>query len=137
MVSPLEGEWRTDPITPREVEATLRRRGLSRWIADFRPESPIQRTTVLVLDLHDGEWDLYGKVGSRPREEIDYDAEFVVQGERVDKEHATGTTTYQWSVEGDTLGFQWVRSTEPAYRGIPDQVFSTALYETSQFRREP
>jgi hypothetical protein len=134
--SPLEGTWQTGPISPRDVDATLRRDGLAKWIERFRPVTPIAASTTLILDLHDGEWDLYGKPRSGPREEIDYDAEYVVKGDRVEKIHATGVTTYRWSVDGNTLALEWLSSTEPPYKGIPDEVFSRALYMTQPFMQQ-
>lgn len=133
---PLEGTWRTDAISPRDAEATLRRYGLRKWIKRFRPFTPFAATTTLILDIKEGEWDLYRKPSGGPREEIDYDAEYVVKGNKVDKIHATGVTTYRWSVDGDTLTFEWLKSTEPPYEGIPDEVFSRALYMTQDFRRQ-
>lgn len=132
----LEGTWRTGPISQGDIEATLRRYGLEKWIKPFRPLTPLAETTTLILDLHEGEWDLYGKSGGGPRQEIDYDAEYVVKGDRVEKIHATGVTTYRWSVTGDTLTFEWLKSTEPPYQGVPDEVFSRVLYETKEFRRQ-
>lgn len=132
----IEGTWQTGPISPRDVDATLRRDGLAKWIDRFRPVTPITASTTLILDLHDGEWDLYGKPRNGPRKEIDYDAEYVVKGERVEKIHATGTTTYRWSVNGDALTLEWLSSTEPPYKGIPDQVFGRALYMTQPFTRQ-
>jgi len=91
----------------------------------------------LILDLENGEWDLYGKPRTGPRQEIDYDAEFVVKSDEVEKIHGTGATTYRWAVNGSSLEFEWLRSTEPAYKGIPDEVFSHALYMTQPFERQP
>jgi hypothetical protein len=134
--SALEGTWRTSPISPRDAEATLRRYGLAKWIKRFRPVTPFAVETTLILDIKDGEWDLYGKPRGQPRQEIDYDAEYVVRGNEVDKVHATGATTYRWSVDGDTLTLEWLQSTEPLYEGIPDEVFSRALYMTRDFKRQ-
>ena len=134
--SRLDGVWRTGPISPRDVAATLRRDGLAKWIERFRPVSPIADSTTLILDLHDGEWDLYGKPRSGPREEIDYDAEYVVKGDRVTKIHATGATEYRWSVDGDALELEWLSTTEPPHLGIPDEVFGRALYMTQLFMRQ-
>jgi ABC-type transport system substrate-binding protein len=134
--SPLEGTWRTDPITRRDVEGTLRRYGLEKWIKRFQTVTPIPATTVLILDIREGEWDLYGKATGEPRVEIDYDAGYAVRGDEVDKVHATGATTYRWSVDGDTLTLEWLRSTEPPSEGIPDEVFSRVLYMTRDFERQ-
>ncbi len=135
-VTPLDGTWRAGPISPADAEAALRRHGLAKWIEPFGPVKPFAGRTTLILDLKEGEWDLYGESAGASRAEIDYDAEFVVDGDTVDKIHATGTTTYRWAVDGDTLTFEWLESTEPAYGGVPDEVFSTALYMTSEFTRQ-
>jgi hypothetical protein len=135
--SRLEGTWKTGPISPRDVDATLRRYDLAKWTRRFRPISPIPTTTILLLHLKDGKWDLYGRPTTGPRQEIDYNATYVVKGDEVEKMHATGTTTYRWSVNGKTLTFEWLRSTEPPTKGIPDEVFSRALYMTQPFARQP
>lgn len=134
--SALEGTWRTDPISPGDAEATLQRFGLAKWIKRFRTVTPLEAETVLILDLREGEWDLYGKRRGRPREEIDYDAAYMVTGERVDKVHSTGVTTYRWSVDGGALTLEWLESTEPTSQGIPDEVFSRVLYMTQEFKRQ-
>jgi hypothetical protein len=133
--SPLDGTWQTAAISPRAVEANLRRHGLAKWIKRFRAETPIPATRTLILELEDGEWDLYAQPAGEARAEVDYDAEYVVDGDTVEKVHATGVTTYRWSVEGDTLSFRWLKTTEPAFKGIPDEVFSRALYMTEPFKR--
>jgi hypothetical protein len=118
------------------MEAALRRHGLEEWTERFRPAAPFADDSVLILDLHEGEWDLYRQPIGGVREEIDYDAEFAVEGNEVTKVHATGETTYRWSVQGDTLTLEWLRSTEPPFAGVPDQVFSTALYMTTDFESQ-
>jgi hypothetical protein len=134
--SPLDGVWQTGFISPRDVAATLRRDGLAKWNKRFRSISPVADGATLILDLHDGEWDLYGKPRSGPREEIDYDAEYVVEGDRVTKIHGTGETVYRWSVDGDALELEWLSTTEPPAEGIPDEVFGRALYMTQRFMRQ-
>ncbi|HYN37136.1 MAG TPA: hypothetical protein VEV82_09205 [Actinomycetota bacterium] len=96
---------------------------------------PFGADTVLILDIRDGVWDLYGKPKGEPREEIDYDAEYLIDGNKVGKIHATGATTYRWSVDGERLTLEWLKSTEPPYKGIPDEVFVRALYQTDEFTK--
>jgi hypothetical protein len=134
--SPLEGTWRTAPISPPDAEATLRRYGLEKWIKPFRPLMPFEANTTLILDLHEGEWDLYGESADGRREEIDYDAGYVVEGDKVEKIHYTGVTTYRWSMDGDTLTIEFLETTEPPIEGVPDEVFSRALYMTREFERQ-
>lgn len=134
--SPLDGTWRTDPISPADAEATLRRYGLAKWIKPFKPLVPFGADTTLLLDLHEGEWDLYGETPDGAREEIDYDAGYVVEGDTIQKIHYTGVTTYQWSLDGDTLTLEFLETTEPSSGGVPDEVFSHALYMTRAFARQ-
>lgn len=134
--SELAGIWQTSVVSQSNMEAALRRHGLAEWIKEFRPVIPFADDSVLILDLHEGEWDLYRKPNGGVREEIDYDAEYVVKGNEVKKIHATGETTYRWSVQGDTLTLEWLESTEPPFEGVPDEVFSTALYMTTDFERQ-
>ena len=98
--------------------------------------TPFTDTLVLTLEVHDGEWDLYGQPSGGARQEIDYDAEYVVRGDTVDKIHSTGTTTLGWTVTGDTLTLEWLGTNEPPVEGIPDEVFQRALYMTQDFERQ-
>jgi hypothetical protein len=135
-VSPLEGSWRTRPISIAETEATIRRHGLARWIKDFRANAPFSGKTVLLLSIENGQWNLYGESEGKPAAPIDYDAAYENKGDTVVFHHSDGSNTYRWAVDGDTLQLEFVRSTLPAYRGIPDEVFQRALYMTASFTRE-
>lgn len=135
-VSALEGTWRTPPISPRDADDTLRRHGLEKWIERIRPESPIKPDTVLILHIHDLEWDLYGSSDGGPLKEIDDDAAMQVNGNKVEVVHRTGSTTYRWSIDdGDILTLDWLGTTQPPHRGIPDEVFQRVLYMTQDFTR--
>jgi hypothetical protein len=133
--SPLEGTWRTGPISLRDAEATLRRHGLTEWIEEFRTSPPFSKVTVLELSIEDGQWNLYGE-SADGREPIDYDAEYEIDGNTVVFHHSDGSNTYRWSVDDDTLRLEFVRSTLPGYNGIPDEVFQRALYMTDAFTRQ-
>jgi hypothetical protein len=78
--SPLVGTWRTNIISQADAEATLRRHGLSKWIARFRRQTPITEPMSLILVITPKEWDLYGKPKGKQRVEIDFDAKYVVRG---------------------------------------------------------
>ena len=135
--TPLDGIYRTGPITPADAEATVREHGLDEWMDEFRPLNPIEApSTELILDIGDGEWDLYGETDGGPRVEIDYDAEYAVEGDQVVFTHSDGANTYHWSLDGDTLTLEFINSTLPPYGGIPEEVFQSALYETSTFTRQ-
>ena len=133
--TPLVGTWRTDTISQADAEVTLRRYGLSKWVARFRRETPFMEPMSLILVITPTEWDLYGKQKGKPRAEIDYDAKYAVQRGTVDKIHSSGFTTLGWSVNGRKLTLRWLKTTEPPYMRIPDKVFQYALYMTRKFTR--
>jgi hypothetical protein len=134
--SPLEGTWSAGPISQKETEETLRKYGLAKWIEDFNAVGLFKSPLTLSLTIEEGEWDLFGKAKGGQPEGIDYDAEYVLQGDRVGKIHATGATTLKWSVSDDVLTLEWMKTTEPASDGIPDKVFQHALYMTENFKRQ-
>jgi hypothetical protein len=132
----LEGSWRAGPISLEDSEATLRRHGLARYVEDYRKNAPFSGDTLLTLTIEDGAWDLYGESGGGQPEPIDYDAEYEIDGDTVVFHHSDGSNTYRWSVDGDTLTLEFVESTLPGYKGIPDEVFQRALYMTAAFTRQ-
>lgn len=131
----LEGTWLTDPISTRDAEKTLRQNGLTKWIGRFRPLTPIADGTVLVLDIGD-QWDLYREVKGGPREEVDYDAKYSVEGNKAVVMHSAGSNTFRWSVDGNVLTLVWLKTTIPPSEGVPEEVFQRALYMTSVFERD-
>lgn len=118
------------------MKQTLRESGLGKWVDRFERVAPISEKTSLVLQLNDGRWDLYGEPDGGPRQEIDFDAEFVVTGNRLEVSHENDSNTYRWSVEGDVLRLTWLETTYPDFKGIPEEVFQRALYMTEDFVRE-
>ncbi len=133
--SPLEGTWRTEPISLRDAEATLRRQGFGKWIEKFHEIPPFSKLTVLDLSIEGGQWDLYGE-SEGGREPIDYDAEYEIHGDTVTFHHSDGSNTHRWTIDGDTLSLEFVKGTMPSYKGIPDEVFQRALYTTETFTRQ-
>jgi hypothetical protein len=132
----LEGTWETGPVTIEEMTTTLREQGLGKWVDKFEQNAPISADpTVLILEVGNGTWDLYGQPEGGNRKPIDYNARSVVEGDTVEVIHADGSNTHQWAVDGDVLDLAWLRGNLPAYRGIPDEVFQRALYMTSDFER--
>jgi hypothetical protein len=132
----LAGTWRTSLVTIDEMTRTLREQGLGEWVARFEQNAPISGTpTALVLETRDGDWDLYGQPRGGQREEIDYDAQFEVDGNKVVVSHEGDSNTYRWAVEGEALKLTWLDTTYGRNRGIPEQVFQRALYMTADFRR--
>ena len=135
--SELEGSWQAGPITLEETEATVRRHGLGRHVADYRKNAPFSGDTLLTLTIENGAWDLYSDSDGGQPQPIDYDAEYEIDGDTVVFHHSDGSNTYRWSVDGDTLDAR-VRQVDLARttEGIPDEVFQRALYMTSAFTRQ-
>lgn len=134
----LQGTWRTDPINVAEMAKTLREAGLEQSIRDFRRNAPVSDgPTELILEIGDGTWDLYGQSEAGAREEIDYDAQYEVEGDTVVVSHEGDSNTYRWSVKDDILGLSWIRTTYAPHKGIPEEVFQRALYMTADFHRTP
>lgn len=133
--SPLEGTWQAGPVSLADTEATVRRAGLGRWLDDYRHHAPFIRDTVLTLTIEDGAWDLFGQARGGQAEPIDFDAEYEVQADTVVFHHSDGSNTYRWEIDGDTLHLQFLESTLPGYRGVPEEVFQRALYTTQAFTK--
>ena len=134
----LHGTWRTDPITIADMAATLREAGLAKSIRGFKRNAPISGTsTELVLEIRDGTWNLYGQPDGGAREEIDYDAQYELDGDTVVVSHEGDSNTYRWSINDAVLSLSWTGTTYEAYKGIPEEVFQRALYTTADFHRTP
>ena len=127
------GSGTSSSIPPRRA---LREQGLTKWIEEFRPVSPFASDTVLTLVIDDGGWDLYGQPEGRARSEIDYDAEYSVEGNEITVAHADGSRTLRWAVDGDTLTLNSIETTLGTYRGIPDEVFQVALDMSAEFTKQ-
>ena len=133
--SALEGTWVTNPLSQRDFEKTLRQNGLAKWIGRMRTVYPVADDTVLVLEIGD-QWDLYQEVKGGPREEVDYNADYSVENNKVDVVHSVGSNTFRWSVDGDVLTLVWLKTTIPSSEGVPEEVFQRALYMTAVFERQ-
>jgi hypothetical protein len=134
----LAGTWRTKPLAISDMTKTLRRHGLQKWLAGFAKNAPISdASTVLILEVGDGRWDLYRQEQGGTREPLDFDAQLEVDGDTATASHEGDSNTYVWSASGDVLELTWLETTYPPHKGIPEEVFQRALYETADFRRTP
>ena len=135
--TPLDGAWQTEPIVRADYEATLRQQGLEEWIEPFREVAPFSDpSTVLVLEVSAGAWNLYGGPPGESPGEIDFDAEYVIDGDEVTVIHAVGSRTLGWSIDGNALTLESQADDLDPTDGIPDEVFQVALYTTSSFTRQ-
>ena len=124
--TPLDGTWRTEPITLDDMaRRTLREQGLGKWVDEFEKNAPISDApTTLILDVK-GDWDLNGQAEGGGPQPVDYDAEYKVMGDTVVVTHADGSRTLGWSISGDVLELTSLEDTIPALqrhpgRGVPD-----------------
>jgi hypothetical protein len=135
--SALEGTWETDPITVADLEDTLREAGLGEHVGKFGQNAPISDApTSLILEVGD-DWDLSGQTEGEQPTEIDYDAEYKVEGDEVVVTHSEGSNTFRWSVNGDVLKLTWLETTLGSFKGVPEEAFQRALYMTASFHRTP
>jgi hypothetical protein len=59
-----------------------------------------------------------------------------VDESRVIVSHEDDSNVCLWSVDGDTLTLEWLDTTYPGYKGIPEEVFQVGLYMTEAFNRQ-
>jgi hypothetical protein len=137
--SALEGTWRTGTVTEADIETTLRDAGLEKWIQRLRalpPSDPPAESNVFILEIHEGKWDLYWEADGKAAEPVDYDAQYEVDGDTVVVSHESDFNEYRWAVDGDKLTLTWLDTTYEGYKGIPEEVFQTALYESDAFAKQ-
>ena len=133
--SALDGTWETDPVTVADMGDTLREAGLGEHIAKFEQNAPTSDApTTLLLEVK-GDWDLSGQTQGEKTADIDYDAEYRVEGDEVEVIHSEGSNTFRWSVNGDVLKLTWLETTFASHKGILEEVFQRALYMTADFHR--
>ena len=140
--SELEGTWQTRPLTLADAEATLREAGLHEWLQPFRAlTSDEASSSVFVLTIRDGRWDLDEIRGGGPAVPIDWGHTYAIDGDIVTVSLVSvgddAVNRYRWEVEGDVLRLEWLESTVPPFEGVPEEVLQRALYTTAPFERRP
>ena len=132
--SALEGTWETDPITVADMANTLREAELGEHVGKFEQNAPISDApTSLILEIR-GDWDLSGQTQGGKTTNIDYDAEYEVEGDEVVVIHSEGSNTFRWSVNGDVLKLTWLDTTFG--KGVhTEEAFQRALYMTADFHQ--
>ena len=132
----LQGTWRTDPITVADMAKTLREAKLAESIRSFKRNAPISDapTRLTWRSVRAGGTSM-AQPGPGAREEIDYDAQYEVDGDVVVASHEGDSNTYRWSVNDDVLSLSWIKTTYEPNQGIPEEVFQRALYMTADFHR--
>ena len=126
-------------MSESDIEETLREAGLGKWIQPLRKlpanAAPVE-SNVFVLEIAGGRWDLYWEPDGAAADQLDYDASYEVDGQTVTVSHEGDFNKYRWSVDGNGLTLTWVDTTYGDYQGIPEEVFQTAFYMTTEFERQ-
>ena len=134
--SGLDGTWTTEPLTLDDMANALRARGLGAWVSGLERNLPVAGgTTRLVLEVRHGRWNLYGDTGGGPPEPIEFDGLVEVDGATAVISHDGYSNIFRWSVDGDALTLTWAATSYPDDRGVPEEVFQTALYMAAGFSR--
>lgn len=138
---PLDGWWRSGPITESDVRRTLEDAGLGRWgtpVLAHLPERPFQA----LMRIRDRQVNLYlvGPDGVR----LHYDG----QGSNVVGDHlrisdiwSRVASSYAWSTEVDDAGddrttvlrLELTATTEQDRNGVPGEVWQRVLYTSAPF----
>ena len=140
--SELEGTWQTRPLTREDTEATLREAGLHEWLQPFRALAPDdESSSVFVLTIRDGRWDLDAIRDGEPAVPIDWGHTYAIDGDVVTVNLISvdddAFNRYRWDVDGDVLRLEWLESNVPPFEGVPEEVLQRALYMTAPFERQP
>jgi hypothetical protein len=126
---PLEGQWRSSTVTPRQVTRNLRGAGLGGAARTVVADQGYP--TGFTLVLQGGRYRLTTRDGG----EMDVGT-YEVDGDRLHLVAAeTGHgPTLRWTREGDSLDLVFVESDGTPYKGIPDEAFARPLYDVPVYR---
>ena len=138
---PLDGLWRSEPITDADVRRTLREAGLGRWSEAILGRLP-DRPFVALMRIRDRglNLDLVASDG-RPRHYDGQHTNIVGDEFRVTAIWSLVATRFRWTLEQRGTGRDAVTvldldleaTTEQTTEGIPGEVWMRVLYTSSDF----
>jgi len=141
---PLDGSWRSEPISDADVRRTLEEAGLGRWsdaILDRLPDRPF----VSLMRMRDRRINIFlvGPDG-RPQHYDGQESNVVGDDLRVTAIWSRVATRYRWRAETRGTGRDAVTvldldleaTTEHPSEGIPGEVWQRVLYTSAPFLRE-
>jgi hypothetical protein len=132
-----QGAWQSPPLSLTAIQDTLRAGGLEHWFEQWLASSGFQQDTVINLYLDGGEWLAEKAAAGEPPVAIDRGT-FTTEDDGLRYTPSSGgTNTFQWTITGDQLDLELVSSTEPAYLGVPGEVYQRAIYTVATFNRIP
>jgi len=132
-LSPIEGTWRSDPVTFEAMAATLRDNGLQASVPALRAELGDFGRTRVTVTLVDGDETV--AVGG----DVASTSAYTLGAGTVTLDNATGwtgTTVLQDQMGvGMRLNFILITAPEGATKGLADEALVRALYTTATFTK--
>ena len=132
----LEGTWDLSGVTRSDLRRTLHGAGLvghlGAIVSDL-PDLPLR----LELVVSPTEVELIAFGGSGGPWVLDQEFLLVTGNQlEITAQDTAGTTSYRWTVVGDTLDLDYVGTTEPAVKGVPAEAWQRVLYTSGAFTRQ-
>jgi len=128
---PLDGAWRTGPITRATIAQTLRDAGLDHYAEDYAATFPEGRFRLTLRVFA-------GQAVLRADSELRTAASVEIEGSRLvmrPGQSGHGHTVFDWATGSDRLQMELVRCSLAGYSGFPGIVHQTALFTSSPFIR--
>ena len=126
---PLEGQWSSSTVTPKQVTRNLQAAGLGKAAPTVIADQGYPTSFTLVLQ--GGRYRLTTRDGS-----VMDMGSYEVEGRRLHL--VAGETghgpTFRWTLDGDVLDLTFVESDGTPYKGIPDEAFARPLYDVPAYR---
>jgi hypothetical protein len=133
--SPAEGTWKSEPFGRTAIAKTLADAGLGKHVEQFFKIDETPENMVITIRIMAGQWTAYRAVGDGAAAVNDRGT-YTIDGDTLlYRPNAGGLNTYRWSVAGDQLTLMFLSTSEPAYEGIPNDVFQRAFYTVVSFHR--
>ncbi|MGN6574737.1 MAG: hypothetical protein ACTHKG_03540 [Nocardioides sp.] len=125
---PLEGQWASGTVTPKQVSRNLKGAGLGDAARTVIADQGYPARFTLALSS--GQYRLTTQDGS-----VIDTGTYAVQGRRlrlIAAETGHGPTL-RWTRDGDSLDLVFVKSDGTPYKGIPDEAFARPLYDVPSY----
>ena len=136
---PVEGVYRSDPVSFADMAANLRDHGLARYVAPLRRELGGVRSVAILFRLHDGT-----AVVRLPGASLVLRSAYTLDTDEVRLISTGGPPRWRTRFDvrmtpsgtaatGPTLTLTFLDTTAGSLRGIPSEVWLRALYATVAF----
>jgi hypothetical protein len=129
----LDGTWRSEPLSFRDMADNLREQGLGEWVPEFRQQTGRFQDLRARLVVEDEVvyYRLRGHAEDNWQIRIDGDRVFFLGSEGA----WINTYDLERSDDGATLSLRLRTGADATWQGIPIAVYQTAFYTTSAFHR--